>query len=168
MKDRSGSFCHLRGGTRLIGPILATIALLAPVFVNASSAAASAPSPRIGPTVSRMIPVSEASAFLASKGLGGVRRFSSGVKCEGVICMELIGSGLHVDTWYMYFGLPRPMCTFGVYWYGSIAVAYAPDLCGNKGDIYYSEWDNQSFLRMQVLCNTRQNVAGKPCAAVQS
>jgi len=115
-----------------------------------------------------MIPVSEASAFLASKGLGGIRRFSSGVKCEGVICMELIGSGLHVDTCYMYFGLPRPMCTFGVYWYGSIAVGYAPDLCGNKGDIYYSEWDNQSFLRMQVLCNTGQNVAGKPCAAVHS
>jgi hypothetical protein len=110
-----------------------------------------------GNVTARIVPVS------------GVKHDTSGVECNGDICMQIIGSGLHWSDWWMEAGpLVPDECTWGTYWINSKVGKETAYLCNDSDGLaeYEANWYDGGISGNATGCNTAWGIAGKPCAYI--
>ena len=94
----------------------------------------------------------------------------SATKCDGTVCLMLVGTGLTMQQWITQATFTSADCTFASYWQGSTVLSTSGTICGKVGDVAQSAKAGmpRSFPNGTVLCNTWVGVSGKPCATVHS
>ncbi len=94
----------------------------------------------------------------------------SATKCDGKVCLMLVGTGLTMQQWITQATFTSADCTFASYWQGSTVLSTSGTICGEVGDVAQSAKAGmpRSFPNGTVLCNTWVGVSGKPCATVHS
>lgn len=114
----------------------------------------------------------QTSAGVANGGLGvDAVTPASHAGCNLLVCINVQGSGLYVDTWSTSGSDTRvgQLCTFPTYWKkgsvwftGQVSCHEGP---GTFGDIAFTE---RNFDNGAELCNTWAAIPGRPCATVHS
>lgn len=143
--------------------LLAIVVNVFPTAAMAASGEAVGSSPAITGYLIPEAPGQTATIDLAIKPL------SSGPVCNYEVCMALIGSGLHVETWLMSAQMPPESCTSGRYHFQGDLIGSGPRLCtGADPATYNSEVHNWTAWENGTACNTADYITGKPCAGVHS
>lgn len=105
----------------------------------------------------------------------GIKAESGGVHadsasgCNQSVCIQVYGSGLHVDEWDTDGYSSEPICTFAAYWVNGDIEATSDWICGGTFTTYYSWWvDPGWFIQNTQLCNDWISISGRPCVTVRS
>lgn len=100
---------------------------------------------------------------------GGVTPQSASGSNQGTY-INVVGSGLTVDSWTTHRVIKTYGCSFSVYWRPSGTIWHTGnEVCGNPGEIFQGYYPNVPihFSGTTVICNTWATFAGKPCETVK-
>jgi hypothetical protein len=81
--------------------------------------------------------------------------------CNASVCINVVGSGLHVDKWTTTGYSTEPICTYAAYWVNGVIEATSEEVCGTSFTHFTSWWDNPGyFVNITQLCNTWIQIGG--------
>lgn len=84
--------------------------------------------------------------------------------CNGEVCIEVTGSGLHVSTWSTFAYTNGYQCSYGAFWEDGDLAGTGPQEC-NDGIVWNSTGD-LDFGGTTQICNTWVGISGRPCETV--
>jgi hypothetical protein len=93
---------------------------------------------------------------------------ASATGCNQEVCININGSGLHINYWQDVVFMNNGGCTSGLYYAYGRYVFSTPRLCRSGSWVYVGQVDNLNFPSNGEACNAATGAPGFPCEYVHS